>query len=251
MLRNLLLISSSGIVLYSKEFIKAVAKPGLIGGLITAMLDFSEQRTGLPVSYIELATVGVSVVRDKGARVTCALFYDREDGQEFGQLIASEILRAFVQTYSSPNEEKISATGAEDFSGFNMRISETIRNSVRPVLDTLQQQRGILLAVLISGDTITHSTYDVDKIGILANIQALLGVATDIMTAKNDLPVRLTLKSERNTVFLIRLEGTSLVVVTKNSVKHDLYEPEIDNAAKLLRQVLIMSSNLQDAWHIT
>jgi len=251
MLRNLLLISTSGIVLYSKEFVRAVAKPRLIGGLVTAMLDFAEQRTGLPVSYIELSTVGVSMVTNKNARVTCALFYDIEDGQEFGQLLAQEILHAFVQTYSSPNEEKISATGADDFSGFNMKISETIRNSIKPVLDNLAQQRGIQLALLISGDSIAHSTHDVDKIGILANIQALLSVGSDIMTAKNDAPQRIILKDDRSTVVLIRIESTSLVVVVKNSIKHELYDADIDAASKLLQKVLLMSSNLNEAWHIT
>jgi len=251
MLRNLILIGTkNGILLYSKEFLHGVGKPSMIGGLVTGMLECAIQRTGVPVSYIELTTVGVSIVTNGVPSVTCAVFYDIDDGQEFGQLIAQEFLNAFVATYSSPNEEKISVTGVQDFTGFNMKISETIRNSVRPVLDNLKQVRGIQSALLISGDSITHATVEVDKLNILANIQAFLNVASDVMAAKHDLLYQIILKSDRTSVTLVKiLEGTHLVVVSKTNTKHELFEGEIDAAAKLLQKVLVMSSNLQDQWH--
>ncbi len=108
MLRNVLLISSSGIVLFSKEFIKAVSQPGLIGGLVMAMLDFSSQRVGVPVSYIALSTVGVSVQTHVHARVTCALFHDLSDGQDFGKLIATEILSAFTAVCNNSRRSSLS-----------------------------------------------------------------------------------------------------------------------------------------------
>jgi len=248
MLRNLIIISSSGIVLFSKEFIRAVAKPRMIGGLITAMLDFSEQRTGLPVSFIDLSTVGVAVCSNPACKVICALFYDIEDGHEFGKLIASEILHSFVSTYA--NDGKIDPNEQDEFAAFNYKISETIRNAVKPVLDNLHQQRGITLALLTSGDAITHSTLDVDKIGVLANIQALLNVSGEIMNAKNDSLSRIVLKGDRTSVMLIRIERTSLVVVCKNSVKQEIIDTEINKAVSLLHKVIVVASNLQDVWHM-
>ena len=50
-----------------------------IGGVITAMLKFSMQKTGLPVSYIELQNVGVSIASNADARCTCAVFHDPDD----------------------------------------------------------------------------------------------------------------------------------------------------------------------------
>jgi len=84
-------------VLFSKEFLKAVSKPRLIGGLITAMIDFATQRVGVPVSYIQLKNVGVAIHTNIQAKVTCALFHDISDGIDFGKLIASEILNSFVR----------------------------------------------------------------------------------------------------------------------------------------------------------
>jgi hypothetical protein len=63
MLRNVLVISDGGLVLFSKEFVNAVAQPRLVGSLLTAMLEFSTNNVGAPVCYIELSTIAVSICR--------------------------------------------------------------------------------------------------------------------------------------------------------------------------------------------
>jgi len=247
MLRNVLLISSSGIVLFSKEFIKAVTQPGMIGGLVAAMLDFSTQRVGIPVSYIALSTVGVSIQTNVNARVTCALFHDINDGQDFGKLIATEILNAFISMYSAQLEEK-TPNAVDSYSDFHLKITEVIRNSVRPVLESLAEQRGIDLCVLTSGDSVMHATGDIDKLGVLANHQALWGSATDIMASKNDVVSGITLKGLQTTTVLKRLERSSLIVMYSNNVNSGVCDNEISKAARLLGRILNMLSNLQDAF---
>lgn len=75
------------------------------------MIEFSQQTTGMMVSYIELSNglilqsfgliishlVAVTIVINDVAKVFCALFHDRDDGCSFGRLICSEILTAFTQ----------------------------------------------------------------------------------------------------------------------------------------------------------
>lgn len=95
-----------------------VAQPRLVGSLIRTMIEFSTKSAGMPVTHIELShgactcrapfvanlavpsletlSVGVSIVTDESSNVVCALFYDRADGAEFGRLMASDILRAFL-----------------------------------------------------------------------------------------------------------------------------------------------------------
>lgn len=65
MLHGLLLLSGSGLVLFNKEFVKfnssttdgdvidLVDHSSQIGGIITAILNFSAQKTGGRVSYIQ------------------------------------------------------------------------------------------------------------------------------------------------------------------------------------------------------
>jgi len=245
MLRNVLIVSHSGIVLFTKEFIKVANKGGLIGQLVTAMLEFSILRVGIPVSYIALSNVGVAIHSNAGARVTCVLFFDITDGEDFGKLIAGEILNAFVSTYDSTLEEKKISPDA--FNDFGQKLTEIIRNSVRPVLDNLQQQRGIECCVLVHGDNILHSTQaDVDKLMLMANHQALLGAATDIMASKNDITLGITLKGARTTTVLRRIERASLLVLYSNAVNSARSDAEINKAARILSRVLNMLSNLQD-----
>jgi hypothetical protein len=71
-----------------------------VGSLLTAMLEFSLVTAGMPVSYIELSGLGVTIVGSEATKVFCALFQDREDGADFGKLLATEILNAFQDEYS-------------------------------------------------------------------------------------------------------------------------------------------------------
>jgi hypothetical protein len=54
MLRNIMLISQSGIVLFTKEFVRGVENPRMIGALLSAMFARVSDLTGLPFRYIEL-----------------------------------------------------------------------------------------------------------------------------------------------------------------------------------------------------
>jgi len=243
MLRTLLLVSTSGIVLFFKEFINDFQKASSLGGIITAMLKFSVIKTGLPVTYIELDNVGVAISSSATSRVVCVLFHDIIDGQDFGKLITNEILHAFTLAYSGSLGSQIQSP--DMFNDFNSKIAEVIRNSARPVIDHLSEQRGITIALLTVADGVLAATQDVDKLGVLANHQAPLSVASDIMAAQNDVTLSIILKSRRTTLVLQRIEKSSLVVVFKNSVDPQICLKEIDRTANLLRQVLVMASNLK------
>ena len=54
MLRNVIIITTSGLVLFSKEFVDSLSQPRLLGSLMTALIEFSNKVTGMPVGYIEL-----------------------------------------------------------------------------------------------------------------------------------------------------------------------------------------------------
>jgi hypothetical protein len=245
MLHTVIFISSSGIVLFEKEFINGILKPGQLGGIITAMLKFSIQRTGFPVSYIELSNVSVAIESDDKGRVTCAVFHDSSDGAEFGKLMAKELLFGFVSNYIQELSQESKINSPDLFDDFNGKIAGLIRSATRPVLDSLAEIRGINLVLLNTADQLTYSTVEVDKLAVLANHQALLNVAQDLMAAQNDIPLAITLKSRRTTLFLQRIERSTMVVVYKNSVDANQTQKEIERTAQLLRKVLVMASNLK------
>lgn len=49
-------------------------------------------------------------------------------------------------------------------------------------LHAVQQQRGIMKAILVVDDAISYATVDVDQIGVLANLQAFVNCSGDMRT---------------------------------------------------------------------
>uniref|UniRef100_A0A6V3TZI3 Uncharacterized protein n=1 Tax=Lotharella globosa TaxID=91324 RepID=A0A6V3TZI3_9EUKA len=242
MLRQLLVFSTSGMKFYSKVFIGDEKKQ--LSGLITAMLDFCEKKTGLPMSYVEMAKIGVAIARDNNRRLICCLIIDKQDGREFGRLIAQMMLDEFSRMYPA-------ARPSDDFSAFNTKISEVIWASIHPILDSLiDQHKGVQLALLTSGDSIKHATHQIDKLGLLANLQALLRVATNIMASQNDLPLSMEIKGLKNRVIISRIERTTFIVACRNSIDERDTNLKVEATAQLLKTVLVIGSNIQDVWKI-
>jgi hypothetical protein len=47
----------------------------------------------------------------------------------------------------------------------------------------VQAHKGIIKALLVSGDLVTFCTSEIDQLGVLANLRALINLSTDISTA--------------------------------------------------------------------
>ena len=313
-------------------------------------MKFSHQKVGLPVSYIELGHIGISIHTSPEKRVSCAVFHDQKDGAEFGSLLSRELLNAFILTFqqefntnssshSTHNSSHASSnTGGgggtgiyamDNFLEFQGKIADVIRGSVKPLLDqcqlrtveprgngscvltryylhflrhsicscpfllsifrllSVQDQRGIALVLLSTNPShdnshdsnpstsLQYSTQEVDKLAVLANHQALMGVATDIsqwkewqlplasavlnrwrrlyllpsnslslffcflfilVSAQNDTANSVILRSRRTTLILLRVERSSLIVVFKNSVDATVCLNKIEQTADIVRK---------------
>jgi len=243
MLRCVIIISTGGTTLYSKEFIKSDINLEMLGAIIAATSDFSLQRTGFNVSYIEMLNVGIAVATHTSCK--SIIIVDSSDGADFARLICSEILRTFTFKFSSEIDcTKITTT--DTYAPFTSDIPDIIRYSIRPVLDHLALQRGIAVALLISkqGTNILYSTQDVDKISILAHHSRLMDLATEVMTSAMDSLQTIAMKNNDNTIHLHRLDRCSFIVITKNAAFSEECKQEIDDCALLLRKILTITHNL-------
>ena len=183
------------------------------------MVEFSTQTTGLPVQYIELTNgrfnrmqhafnmllfpvVAVTIVSNDLAKVFCALICDREDGYDFGKLIATQALLAFISQYST-DLGKV-GPNLRDFRGFENKIPEILRNAVKPVLFRcktqtpkatrvnscvlhvlVQEDPGVVKCILMTEDSTIHSTAAIDQLDAISNLQGLLGSAAEISELQN------------------------------------------------------------------
>lgn len=180
MLRNIIIIgSTSGLVLFSKVFSNGISQPRLVGSLITAIIEFGQQTTGMGVCYIELSNVSITMVANDDAKVVCALFYDRDDGVTFGRLICSEILNAFTQEYSYDATQF--GKNLKDFYGFQKKISHIVRFSSKSVILKLESHKAIKRVLLMNEREIIHTPNDdIDQLSILANLTAFTELCSSI-----------------------------------------------------------------------
>lgn len=180
MLRNIIIIgSTSGLVLFSKVFAHGISQPRLVGSLITAIIEFGQQTTGMGVCYIELTNVSITMVANDDAKVVCALFYDRDDGVLFGRLICSEILTAFTQEYSYDVTQF--GKNLKDFYGFQKKIPSIVRFSSKSVILKLESHKAIKRVLLMNEREIIHTPNDdIDQLSILANLTAFMELCSGI-----------------------------------------------------------------------
>lgn len=180
MLRNIIIIgSTSGLVLFSKVFANGILQPRLVGSLITAIIEFGQQTTGMGVCYIELSNVSITMVANDDAKVVCALFYDRDDGVTFGRLICSEILNAFTQEYSYDATQF--GKNLKDFYGFTKKIGHIVRFSSKSVILKLESHKAIKRVLLMNEREIIHTPNDdIDQLSILANLTAFTELCSSI-----------------------------------------------------------------------
>lgn len=180
MLRNIIIMATSGLVLFSKEFVNGIAQPRLVGSLITAIIEFGQQTTGMGVTFIELSNVSISIITNEPAKIFCALFYDREDGLEFGRLLCGEILDAFTQEYSA--EFTQFGRNLKDFYGFHKKIPNIIKLSVKPIIQQLAQcHESVEKVVLVSDkELVDMSGTRVDQLSVLANLNSLIDLCTNL-----------------------------------------------------------------------
>jgi hypothetical protein len=151
----------------------------LVGSLITAIIEFGQQTTGMGVCFIELSNVSITIVTNDVAKIFCALFYDREDGVIFGRLICSEILNAFTQEYSSDLTQF--GRNLKDFHGFHRKINQVVRHSAKPILMRLESHDGIQKVLLIDNSEIIESpNAKVDQLSLLASYSYLTDLCSDL-----------------------------------------------------------------------
>eukprot|EP00808_Paulinella_micropora_P002491 g41694.t1 len=203
MLHNILFTTTSGLVLFSKAFLKGKL-PTQLAGLVTAMVEFSTRRAGLPVSYIQLTNTAVAITTDAAAKVTCAVIHGAEDGPNVGGLLARELLQAFVGHYwrRFPLESKVAVE--ERFQDFGSKITDVIKNAVGPVLRQLRARQEVETCLLIHGDSLQFATDPVDKLGLLANHEALTAASHDLLHRRQESATQCYLVSGDSTTLIQR-----------------------------------------------
>lgn len=205
------------------------------------------QTTGMKPTFIELSSLAVTIVRDDVVKLMCALVHDRNDSASFGRLIASEILSAFIEEYSVDRLRTPLSLGGhnlKDFNRFDAKISGIVQNSVRPVLQKLQAQRGVIQALLVTQESIVQGGGgEIDQFGVLATLQ-YMALQTDVIVEfVHDVARHIVFDDEldESRTMLWRIENFILLVAVSKRVSPSLYAESIEMALQsksLISQVV-------------
>jgi hypothetical protein len=137
MIQSVLIISSSGLVIFSKHF-STYGIERMFGALLRTIIELATATTGGALTYVETAATSVYVSMHPDIPIYCALFYDREPKKavaiEFGRILSQKILSSFVDEYSA---ELTTATFGHilgHFKAFGYRIPALVRDTLKSVL---------------------------------------------------------------------------------------------------------------------
>jgi len=250
MLRFVIITTGTGALLYERVWVRSAhtdGKGNLLASLLTTMQEFSKQSTGLIVTYMEFGTGAITLVTDERTNLRCILFHDKEEGPEFARLISNQILRSFVELYSDAEGFSHNSLNTSKFNSFSSKIVEAMGHSAKTVLQQVKSIRGISNALLIYDDGVALSAGSADdELGIVANLQAMITFAGDIMLAKEDRPKVITLEMARQTVIVHRVaNAASLVCLCRKNKDPAIYKSKVIGAVSLLEKVFLLTSNLQ------
>lgn len=238
-------MSSAGMLLYYREFQNVsgtTLKPDFIGAILVATVDFTTQRTGTSLAYVQLSEIGIAVAQTPQCR--CIVTVDRDEcSASFARLFANELLDAFQSRYL--RDTSLAVFSSDQFSGFSSELFEISRHCVRPVLDYLAYLPGVHLALITGGSSnLFYSTKDIDKIGVVASLPRLIEKANELFDNDYETMTAMRLTNNDSSVHIFRLERSTLIIVTRDEQKLREYSAHIEHSIQVLRKVLAVSNFL-------
>jgi len=235
MLKGVLITGGSGLLLYSKEIVSFSKPTSLIAGILTAMLEKAYNDTSCFVSFIEYENLCICFATHPTNRTTCIILCDPSDGQEFGGIIAQEILALFLEVFG---EEEKDQSGKEH-SSFNERIAEAYKNALQPALSNLASKRGIEGVVIVAGD-IFYASDNRDKVAVSANWDALQAVCGEMMTSIGDVSNLITWSGNKRMI-IKPIDRATLIIALKPNADFTKCMNAVNESTVLLQKILSLS----------
>jgi hypothetical protein len=238
MLKTVLIMGGhGGVALFQKAWLESVVeeeKARMLSGVLAAFEEFSKQLAGAFVCHMEFGRVAASLVQDEDTALLCVLFYDANDGVRFGRLLASRILKTFLEEYAGEDFNR--NVDALRYVGFTNRLHDAIRTAPVAVLHHLVRQSafGIDKALLVYPDGSTERTGADDEIGLVANIKALAALSSSLHDGKA--PQFISLEMERYTTCIHSIRDCYLVTVCSSERLSDTGSAPSSSAASSRQQ---------------
>eukprot|EP00484_Ammonia_sp_Unknown_P029124 CAMPEP_0197023886 /NCGR_PEP_ID=MMETSP1384-20130603/4527_1 /TAXON_ID=29189 /ORGANISM="Ammonia sp." /LENGTH=264 /DNA_ID=CAMNT_0042452181 /DNA_START=21 /DNA_END=815 /DNA_ORIENTATION=- len=252
MIYSLILYSKSALPIFQKEFIpNDKIRPRILTGIITAMNKKCLNIVGSPCCYLEFDKLSLSIVTNTKYNISCLLLYSKICGEEFGKLIATELVESFCSENGDELQklQKSDKVGEDEkhFKEFENKIAAAVKNSITPILEFLQSQKYINIAMLISADQLLPHNHRVDAISFVSEYRSLMFQTKQIMSLLSETDNEVMIHAHDSIVMIRKIENSSLVVtINKNANNKKQIFLLIDKYCHIIGHILKLIASLGD-----
>jgi hypothetical protein len=180
-LHTVLIISASGMLLYSSKTTTKLLQPRMTGSLLTALIELCVSSTGQQINYIEMTELSVSLSVDTRTGVICASFHDTRDTEDLCSIVSREHLMAFISYFQDVDFKSTAALNTNTFLSFNNRSKDIMKSCIRQVLALLcDSEKKIFHSSYITKEYAISYGDLIDEISLQANMDVFIGLSIDI-----------------------------------------------------------------------
>ncbi|OHS95468.1 hypothetical protein TRFO_38453 [Tritrichomonas foetus] len=222
-LKSICITAKSGTVLFSSELSGVSRTQHSVGALITALVDLSTRSIGVPVSYICMNNIAITIAQSEDVGIKVVLFHDAAFYRELARCIANSILHVFCERFD-PSDFK--STDTTNFRRFNNSLGPSIRDCAGYMIHSLVDRlRGAAQYAVVfnEGDPKFAYPSNADSITVAANLQQLQFAIQEVSNLTNDTPFELVVENEQLFTH-IALIGTTIVIL---QVRAAMHSPEV------------------------
>jgi len=106
------------------------------------------------------------------------------------------------------------------FQGFENSIAAAIKNSITPILEFLQSQKNINIAMLISSDQLLPHNHRVDAISFVSEYRSLIMSAKQIMSLCAETDNEVIIHAHDTILFVRKLENSHIFVTIDKNINN-------------------------------
>eukprot|EP01130_Rhizamoeba_saxonica_P012743 TRINITY_DN540_c0_g1_i1.p1 TRINITY_DN540_c0_g1~~TRINITY_DN540_c0_g1_i1.p1 ORF type:complete len:337 (+),score=52.90 TRINITY_DN540_c0_g1_i1:365-1375(+) len=246
MLKSLYIIRTNGLVVYEKYWNRGKKlKEKISPQALPFLFQMSQDQIGYPVSFIETTSSAMSIVSDTNTGLICAIVTNKDGGYEIERLIATEILRSFIEAYSDHFEgNRGGMIKKSTFNSFSNRIPDAVSNVVGKLLERTMTFPGVEGSLYYNDDI--EMRQEIDNISVVASLKTFIRHSAESMiNLGGDSPSYMQLDCVNRIIFIFRIEEAFWINICYKEEKPASYFDKIINVSNLLHKMNRIISHYQ------
>jgi len=213
------------------------------GPLMASMLQKARGTIGMPLTYIKMSDVAITIFSDNVRGLFSMILHGSEDDPELMKLISEQILLCHTEEIFRSHTPLPSESFRQQYN----TLIKAILGTVKPILEEVRKAPGITAAVVCDGSIILEQVGIIDQIAFFINVQLIVS-AQNLMKMFRDEARMITFKSSNlQMIQIYNIMQWSLIIVMDGSASSRSFEEPIQKTIKFLHNLLNLYQEILDA----